>query len=151
VDATTTTAARGDLITYTLTVTNTGSATATNFVITDDLSGVPAYADMVDLNGGSLSGNVLSFSALNIPAGSTVSKTFKVRVKSGLSQSLSYQLQNTYGNTVTINVGSVLGTSIFVAPTTGAAAGGSVAFGGLLALSFLAYRKRSYLKSLIQV
>ncbi len=149
VDATTTTASREDFITYTLTVTNTGNSTATNFVITDDLSGVLPYADMVDRNGGTLNGNVLSFPGMNIPAGATVTKTFKVRIKHNLSQSLTYQLQNTYGNTVTINVGSVQGTSIFVAPTTGAAGTSAAAFAGLMTLGFVAYRKREFLKRLI--
>jgi uncharacterized repeat protein (TIGR01451 family) len=149
VDATTTTASRGDFITYTLTVTNSGNADATNFVITDDLSGVLPFADMVDLGGGSLNGNSISYPALTIPANGSVSKTFRVRIKTSLSQSLTYQLQNTYGNTVVINVGSVLGSSTFIAPVTGAAGNSAMAFAGLLTLGFIAYKKRELLKKLI--
>ncbi len=148
-DATTITASREDFITYTLVVRNTGNSTANDFVITDDLSGVLSYADMVDRNGGTLNGNTLSYPGINIPAGGTVTKTFKVRIKHNLSQGLSYQLLNTYGNTVTINVGSVQGTSIFVAPTTGAAGTSAAAFAGLLTLGFVAYRKRNLLKRLV--
>jgi|GEM_PF-3206602 len=149
-DATTTTANRGDLITYTLTVTNTGNADATNFVITDDLSGVLPFADMVDLGGGSLNGNIISYPGVTVPAnGGTVSKTFQVRVKSSLQSNLTFVLRNTYGNTVNINVGGVLGASTFVAPTTGAAGTSAAVFAGLITAGFLAFRKRQWLKRLI--
>lgn len=150
VDATSTNAAREDFITYTLTVTNTGNSDAANFVITDDLSGVLPYADFVDNGqGGTLSGNVITFPAVTVPAGGTVTKTFRVRVKYSLSNSLTYQLRNTYGNTVLINVGSVLGASTFVAPVTGATGQAAVSFAGLLVAGFVAYKKRSFLKKLI--
>jgi uncharacterized repeat protein (TIGR01451 family) len=149
-DATTTTANRGDLITYTLVVTNTGNSAATNFVISDDLSGVLAFADMVDLGGGTLSGNIISFPGVTVPAnGGTVSKTFQVRIKPSLQTNLTFVLRNTYGNTVNINVGSVLGTSIFVAPTTGAAGTSAAVFAGLITAGFLAFRKRQWLKKLV--
>ena len=133
-DATTVIASKEDFITYTLTVANTGNAPANSFIITDDLSQVLPYADMVDNGGGILSGNVISYPGITVPSGGSVSKSFKVRVKYSLASNLSYTMTNTYGNTITvrINTPQVLGT--FVAPKTG---GPSVAaasiFGSLIA------------------
>ncbi|MBL8030616.1 MAG: DUF11 domain-containing protein [Candidatus Doudnabacteria bacterium] len=148
VDATSVAASREDYITYTLTVTNTGNAPANSFVITDDLSQVLPYADMVDLGGGSLNGNVITYPGLTIPAGGSVSKSFKVRVKYSLASNLSYTMTNVYGNTVTIRINNpqVLGT--FVAPKTGADTVG-LTFSALLTLGFAAYRKRELLNRLI--
>ncbi len=148
-DAQAVTANRGDFITYTLTVHNSGNAAATNFVITDDLSGVLPFADMVDLGGGSLNGNVISFPSVTVPAGGSVSKTFRVRVKTSLQTNLTFVLRNTYGNTVTINVGSVQGEAIFIAPKTGAAGTSAAVFAGLLTSGFVAFRKRRSLLKLI--
>src|SRR5690606_14673354 len=84
VDATTVSAARGDYITYTLVTTNNGSATQHNYVIQDDLSQVLPLADMVSTNGGTVSGNTIRYPAVDIKAGETIVKTFKVRVKQSL-------------------------------------------------------------------
>ncbi len=139
VDAVTVSAARGDYITYTLITTNNGTADKTNYVISDDLSQVLPLADMVSLNGGTLSGNMLTFPAITIKAGETVTKTFKVRVKQTLSAELSYQLKNTYGNTIVINVP---GKTVYEAPTTGAAGTSAGIFAGLLTAGFVIARKR---------
>jgi uncharacterized repeat protein (TIGR01451 family) len=146
VDATTVNAARGDYITYSLVTTNTGTATQNNYVIRDDLSQVLPLADMVSTNGGTVSGNVISYPAVNIKPGETIVKTFKVRVKQTLDKNLSYQLRNTYGNTIVINVP---GEVIYHAPTTGAAANSAGAFAGLVTAGFVAFRKRDLLMKLI--
>src|SRR5262249_10208278 len=80
VDATTVSATKEDFITYTLTASNTGNAPATNFIIQDDLSNVLNLATLTDNGGGALNGNVLSWPAQTIPAGGTVTKTFRVRI-----------------------------------------------------------------------
>lgn len=146
VDATSTNAARGDYITYSLVTTNNGNADAYNYVIQDDLSQVLPLADMVSTNGGNLSGNVITYPSVTIHAGETVVKTFQVRVKTSLSTNLSYQLRNTYGNTVIVNVP---GGTIYHAPTTGAAGTSAVAFAGLLTAGFVAVVKRNALLKLI--
>ncbi len=148
VDATTVNASREDYIVYTLTVTNSGSVPANNFIITDDLSQVLPYADMVDNGGGSLSGNVINFPGITVPVGGSVSKSFKVRVKYALASNLRYTMTNVYGNTVTININNpqVLGT--FTAPKTGADTVG-ITFSMLLTLGFAAYKKKELLSKLI--
>ncbi len=138
VDATSVNADRGNYITYTLTTTNTGSATKNNYVISDDLSGILALADIVDLNGGKLSGNTISYPSVDIKAGQTVTKTFKVQVKTTLAPSISYQLRNTYGNTVVV---TVPGKVIYEAPKTGSAGTSAAVFAGLLTAGAVMVRR----------
>jgi fimbrial isopeptide formation D2 family protein len=139
VDATSVNAARGDYITYTLVATNTGSADQTNYRFEDDLSQVLPLADMVSTNGGTMSSTWITYPAMTIKAGETVTKTFKVRIKQTLSSELSYQLRNTYGNTIVINVP---GNKIYVPPVTGAAGNSAAAFAGLVTAGFVIVRKR---------
>ncbi len=138
VDATTTNAERGNYITFTLTTTNNGTEDAKNYVIRDDLSGVLALATLVDSNGGNLNGNILTYPSVTIKPGQTVTKTIKVQVKTSLSPTLSYQIRNTYGNTVTINIP---GKTVFEAPKTGTAATSAGVFAGLITMAFVAVRR----------
>ncbi len=119
-DATAVNAHRGDYITYSLMVSNPGSVAVTNFTVTDDLSGVLPFADIVDPRGGTVTGTTINFPGLTIPAGQTVTKTFQVRVKGGLVATQSFMLVNTYGNTINILVPVTPGKPVPVAPKTGA-------------------------------
>jgi uncharacterized repeat protein (TIGR01451 family) len=145
VDATTRAASREDYITYTLTVRNTGNSDATNYVFTDNLSGVLPLADMVDLGGGTLVAQTLSYPAVTVPAGGTVSKTFRVRVKYFLSSSISYQMINTFGNTVVIVINPP---TPYTPPKTGGMTDvlGGIGFAGLLTSAALLQRKKNILK-----
>jgi uncharacterized repeat protein (TIGR01451 family) len=131
VDATTVPADKEDYITYTLTATNTGNTTATNFVVSDDLTNVLNYASMVDLNGGTMNGNTISWPSVTVAQNTSVQETFRVRVNYSLPTSYNnLQLVNTYGNTVTIQINNpqVLGATI-TAPTTGPAGEAALALG----------------------
>jgi uncharacterized repeat protein (TIGR01451 family) len=146
VDATSVAANKDDYITYTLTTTNSGNTVANNFQVTDDLSGVLNYASIVNLNGGTMNGNTISWPAVTIATGTSVNETFEVRVNYNLPSSYnSLQLVNTYGNIVTIQINNpkVLGAAI-VAPTTGPAseAAYSLGFASLVTLMFYFLRKR---------
>lgn len=65
-----TTAAPGDLITYTLTLTNSGNLTATNLVITDTLPPNAVY-----INGGTKVGNGVSWTIPSLAASGGVTQT----------------------------------------------------------------------------
>lgn len=134
-----------DYITYTLTAANTGNSTASGFVISDDLSNVLPYADMVDMGGGYMNGSVILWPAQDIPAGASVSKYFKVRVKYQLPAG-NISMINSYGNTVTIklNNGHVLGASL-VAPKTGASEdAAAVTFAASMTAAYAVWRRRGY-------
>ncbi len=145
-DATTVLAEKENYITYTLVTTNTGNVAVYNYIVTDDLSGVLAYADIDGSDqlskGYTLSGNNLSFPAQTIYANSSVTNTFKVRVKYNLPNASNLSMVNTYGNTVTVRITApqVLGVA-FVAPKTGAGATLAVLFAAFVTLLF-AYAKR---------
>lgn len=138
-DATKVNASREDYITYTLTAKNTGTGTENNYVVRDDLSKVLPLADIIDYGGGYLDGNEIVFPETDIRAGQQVSQSFKVRVKYSLSPQLSYQMRNTYGNTVVVYIPGQL---TYKAPKTGVDSNSAFAFGGLVTAGFALFRKR---------
>lgn len=148
VDATTVPASREDFITYTLTVTNTGNLAANNFVITDDLSGVLPFADIVDNGGGSISNNVITYPSVTVPAGGSVSKSFKVRVKYSLAPNLTFTMVNTYGNTIQIQIQTPAPVPPVVSPKTGAGTA-ALGFGGISVAGYALWLKRKALVKLI--
>jgi uncharacterized repeat protein (TIGR01451 family) len=141
-------ASKEDYITYTLTAANNGNTPANNFVITDDLSQVLPYADIVDNGGGSVSGNVITFPGLTVPSYGSVSRSFKVRVKYSLADNLAYTMTNTYGNTLTIRINTPQVQGAFIAPKTGAETG-AFAFSGLLTAATALIRRRKDILKLI--
>ena len=142
VDATTKAASREDYITYKLTVRNTGTTDALNYVFSDDLSGVLPLADVADLGGGTITGQTITYPALTIPANGTVTKTFRVRIKFFLSPSISYQMINTFGNTITVVINPP---TPYVPPRTGGYIDllTGVGFAGLLTSAFVLHRKKN--------
>lgn len=149
VDATTVSASREDYITYTLITGNTGNSAATNYVVTDDLSGILPFADIVDNGGGSLNGNVITYPAITIPAGSTVTKSFKVRVKFHLAENVSFTMVNTYGNEVRVNITTPQPQPPIVTPKTGAETT-ALAFGGIsTAVYGLWLKRKTILKAIL--
>ncbi|QQS23304.1 DUF11 domain-containing protein [bacterium] len=145
-DAVSVKAERGNTITFTLKTTNSGTADSVNYIITDDLSGVLPLADLVDLGGATLEGNILTFPAVTIKPGETITKTFQVKVKSSLAANLSFQIKNTYGNTVVIDIP---GQQVFQAPTTGVVGLSAFAFAGLMTAGFAAVRRRKDIMNFI--
>lgn len=146
IDANNSTANRNDYITYSLITMNNGTADQVGYIIKDDLSQVLPLADIVATNGGTISGNTISYPAVTIKPGETIVKTFRVKVKSSLDKNLTYQLKNTYGNTVMI---TVPGEKVYEAPKTGAAGTTAAGFAGLVTAGIVALRNRRWLYSQI--
>jgi uncharacterized repeat protein (TIGR01451 family) len=113
VNADGTTAKAGDSILYSLTTSNRGTATQTDYVVAEDAGDILEYATITDLRGAKLSGKILSWPKQDIAPGSAVVKTFIVKIKDPIpstpvsaSDPLSYDLRldNVYGQIVKINV-----------------------------------------------
>lgn len=111
-----TTASAGDIIEYTVITTNSGTGPATGYIIKPDTLGpVLEYADIIDSPEATFdkTSQQLSWPAVTIKPGDSVSKTFQVKVKSPVpstAPSLSdpagkqYVICNKYGNNICINI-----------------------------------------------
>jgi len=118
VDANNTTAKPSDVIEYTLSVENISSVSI-KFGIQENLSDVLDYADIVNLNGGTVDKNGLaSWPLQNIAGKSTVLQKITVRVKDPLPTTpvsssdpghFDLKMTNLFGDTVTINLPTPLG------------------------------------------
>jgi hypothetical protein len=104
IDATKTSAKSNDKVTFKLTATNTGgTAKAVDF--SDNLSQTVGFSKLVDNGGGTYNTttNVLSWPAVNIAPGATVTKTFSVQVNSNLETTQTdCKLVNTFTDSTVI-------------------------------------------------
>jgi uncharacterized repeat protein (TIGR01451 family) len=75
----------GDIIQYTLTTTNKGGSTDKGFVISDNLKYVLQYSTIQNISdNGTVANNLVSWPAIDIPAGTTITHTFQVKVDNPL-------------------------------------------------------------------
>ncbi len=119
----------GDEIQYILNTKNLGTKKLTGYEIVEDLKDVLEYADVTDNGGGTLADGILKWK-IDIDAGKTDVRMFKVKVKSPIPNlapktsspgSYDYKMINIYGNTVEIPVDKPLTQTIIdTLPQTGA-------------------------------
>lgn len=113
-----TTVAAGDILEYRLLTTNTGGSTQTDFFIEENINDVLEYADLTEISpGGVLTDGILTWPAVRILPGHTITKTFTVRVKDPIPQtprsasdpqSFDLMMDNVYGNAVTVKLPGAL-------------------------------------------
>lgn len=113
-DANGTTAKAGDTLQYTLTTSNKGKVNIPNFAVSENISDVLDYADVVSLNGGSLNQEgVVVWPAKDIAAGKALSNTITVKVKNPIPSTpasssdpghFDLTMTNAYGNTVSVKL-----------------------------------------------
>ncbi len=107
-------ASAGDEITYSLTAYNSGKAEVKDFVMQDDLSYVLDYANIVNLDGGSINNkDVVSWPAVNIMPTASETHKITVTIKNPIPQTLpstsdpeyfDHIMTNIYGNTINIKL-----------------------------------------------
>lgn len=111
VDATKSTAKVNDKVTFKLTATNSGQTAAT-IDFNDNIADTLSFSKLIDNGGGTLNTKtkVLSWVAVNVPAGGTVSKSFTVQMNSSLETTKTdCKLVNIFtDSTVTVPVGCTL-------------------------------------------
>jgi uncharacterized repeat protein (TIGR01451 family) len=132
-DANNTTAQPNDIILYTLYAQNTGKATVPDYTFQEDLSDVLDYSTVDNLYGGTINSNdIVSWPAVNISPGATVTQTLSVKVDSPIPatptsssdpEHFNLVMTNVYGNTININVPSpptkTIETTVAALPNTG--------------------------------
>ncbi len=155
-DANGTTAKSNDQIQYTLTATNQGTKTVKDFVFKDNLSYVLNYSQIINSNGGSLNKTMdISWPAININSGQTISKVFVVKVDSPIPSTpasttdpnfFNLIMNNTYGNTIKINLPDnntkVLQSAVKSLPNTGPGSSIIVALILVVVSGYFYYRSR---------
>ncbi|MBI2414399.1 DUF11 domain-containing protein [candidate division WWE3 bacterium] len=102
-------AAAGDIIEYTLSVTNDGTREIPGFIFSDDISDILAYATLVngdtDGNGktGTVVSNTISWPQQDIAVGQTLTEQFSVQINSAsLWNGTDFTMTNVYGDTVNV-------------------------------------------------
>ncbi len=98
------TAKRNDVLTYTLAVTNTGEAAQVDYIFSDDIGDILGSADIIDLGGGEMTGNTISWPAVTIGTGETVEKMFQVQIRSSFDDMVDYELRNVFGEETIVRI-----------------------------------------------
>jgi uncharacterized repeat protein (TIGR01451 family) len=155
-NANNTTAKPNDIIIYTLSTKNTSKVTIKNFVVEENVNDILDYAIVVNAYGGNLTDDgIIRWPAVDIPAGSTLTKMLAVKVKSPLPQTPTstsnpgtYDLvmTNVYGNVVNIKVeGDIVKTVQVVTkelPNTGPGTSIAIGFGLTTVVAYFLARSR---------
>jgi uncharacterized repeat protein (TIGR01451 family) len=157
-----TTAAAGDTIEYILLVTNNGKDKIDKFVVQENISDVLDYADLVNLNGGTLDTQKnLSWPAQTIGAKQTIQHSFTVKIKNPIPSTpisssdpghFDLQMTNVYGNTTNIKLPPSTIKTVEIAtqklPNTGPGESLAAIFAITMVASYLFARSRTLSKEL---
>jgi len=124
-----TTANAGDVISYTLTVKNSGKLAVSGYVIQESVADILNYADLQNVNGAKYDSKtgILSWPAVNIPAKGSVSKTFTTAIKNPIPKTAAGKddpsgfnmvMTDVYGNAININLKASPGVVVVQAAKT---------------------------------
>lgn len=161
-DANGTTAKPGDVIEYTMSTTNNGKITIKDYVVNEGIGDVLDYADVVDLHGGTKGEyDIVSWPAINIDAGATITNKVTVKIKEMLPNTpasssdpehFNMIMTNVYGNTVNIKLPGSVPKQIEVVttqlPKTGPGTSLAVAFLLTVVIAYFFARSRLLAKEL---
>ncbi len=146
----------GDVITYTLSVKNTGKATVKGFVVQENISDIMDYAEVTDLHGGTKDAqNMVTYPGADIKPGETLNKQITVKIKSPIPQtpvsssdpgSHDLTMTNVYGNVVNVKLPpSIIKTTEQITkdlPNTGPGTSLMMAIALTVFVSYFFYRSR---------
>jgi len=157
-----TVAKAGDVITYSLSVENTGKAPVNDFVVQENITDILDYATVTNARGATIDDNNLAtWPATDIAAGQTITKQLTVTIKSPIPEtpisasnpaSHDLTLTNVYGRTVNIKLPpSVAKTTEQITrtmPNTGPGTSLVISFGLATMVGYFFFRSRLMAKEL---
>ncbi|HSX14349.1 MAG TPA: hypothetical protein VLE72_00345 [Candidatus Saccharimonadales bacterium] len=161
-DANHSTVHAGDILEYRLVTRNTGDGVEKAYRTSEDIGDILAYTDVVQLNGGTLSGGHLSWAAADIAPGTAQTKIFQVKVKNPIPTTAAIKadpklndctLDNVYGNSgVSVKVAcpppKTIETTIEKLPQTGASTTSILTFALVGGMVFFYLRNRQLVREL---
>jgi len=114
-----------DIVTYYLFAKNTGSGVYNDYVFEDNITDILEYSNVINTNSGIITINaqgesIISWTPVDVPAGSEVVKTFTVQVENPLHAGGDNVMQNNYGSATTIVTlsGVTFGTDLEITKTS---------------------------------
>lgn len=163
-DANNKTARGGDELEYTLTISNSGTTAALNYVIdSDNLNDVLEYADLASYNEAIYDkvNQRLTWPAATVPAGGSLVKKFTVKVKNPIpttppalsdATSYDYRMRNIFGNEVIVKLDRPTSGAIYQSidklPDTGPGSSILVSFMALVIVGYFFARNKLLIKEL---
>ncbi len=161
-DANGTTAQAGDVIEYTLSTHNKGKAVIKDFSVTENVSDVLDYAELVDLHGGTLDKEqVITWPQADIAAKQTLENKITVRIKTEIPTTpasasdpahFDMTMTNVYGNAVNITLPPSVNKSVEMTvtqlPNTGPGASLVAGFALTVFITYFFARSRLMAKEL---
>lgn len=161
-DANNKTARGGDELEYTLTISNSGTTAALNYVIdSDNLNDVLEYADLASYNEAIYDkvNQRLTWPAATVPAGGSLVKKFTVKVKNPIpttppalsdATSYDYRMRNIFGNEVIVKLDRPTSGAIYQSidklPDTGPGSSMLVSFMTLAIVGYFFARNKLLIK-----
>lgn len=156
-DANGKTAKAGDIIEYSLTVSNTGNVTVPKYVVEENISDVLDYADVLDLHGGTQdAAHKVTWPAVDIKAKQLIKQTITVKIKNPIPATpvsssdrghFDCVITNVYGDTIGINIDCPLAKTIEATaalPNTGPGTSLVVGFGLTTVVAYFFARSKLF-------
>ncbi|MBA3758577.1 hypothetical protein H0X10_03030 [Candidatus Saccharibacteria bacterium] len=151
----------GDVISYTLSVKNSGKITVREFVVEENIADILDYADVTDFNGGKLEGTIVRWPATTLSVNETIKRNLTVKIKNPIPSTpisssdpdhFDLVMNNVYGNAINIELpGGVIKTTEIVTkslPNTGPGESMAAAVALTVFVSYFFARSRLFAKEL---
>lgn len=151
----------GDVITYTMSVKNTGKISIPGFVVEENIADILDYADVTDLNGGKVEGSIVSWAPTTLSPNETIRRRISVKIKNPIPSTpisssdpgrFDLVMNNVYGNAINIQLpGGIIKTTELTTktlPNTGPGESLAAAVAFTVFVSYFFGRSRLFAKEL---